>query len=77
MHICREKAEELARKKREKADKLTRKKREKAEELARKKSKTPTLADGSSASKREKLSGKNYVKFLVLHIMSLHNQCIK
>jgi len=51
--------------------------REKAEELARKKRKTLTLTDGSSASKREKFYGKNYVKFLVLHIMSLNNQCIK
>jgi hypothetical protein len=67
----------LARKKREKAEELARKKWEKAEELARKKRKTPTSTNGSSASKREKFSGKNYVKFLVLHIMSLNNQCIK
>jgi len=66
MHICRERAEELARKK-----------REKAEELARKKRKTPTSTEGSSSSKRDKFSGKNYVKFLVLYIMSLNNQCIK
>jgi len=51
--------------------------REKAKELTRKKKKTPTSTDGSSASKREKFSGKNYAKFLLLHIMSLNNQCIK